>query len=179
MLILLDMDDVLADFERGFLGRWRKKYPRSPFIPIEQRTVFFLENQYPQWCRPAIKRLIRAPGFFLNLEPVAGAPEAVAEMTALGHRVFICSSPRPDCPNCALEKILWVERHLGADLAGRLILTGDKTLVRGDILIDDKPEITGALAPVWEHVLFDFPYNRRVAGKRRLTWADWRQVLGI
>ncbi|HEX9597652.1 MAG TPA: hypothetical protein VF982_12285, partial [Anaerolineales bacterium] len=67
--------------------------------------------------------------------------------------------------------------HLGRDWISQLILSTDKTLVQGDILIDDRPEIKGAVKPVWEHVLYDQPYNRKVEGQRRLTWATWKEVL--
>lgn len=42
------------------------------------------------------------------------------------------------CPQYA-----WVEKHLGHDFLEQVILTRDKTLVTGDILIDDKPDILG------------------------------------
>jgi 5'-nucleotidase len=76
-----------------------------------------------------------------------------------------------------LEKYEWVDQHLGLAWVDRIVLTRDKTLVNGDILIDDRPQIEGAAKPTWEHVLYDQPYNRSETGKRRLTWANWRTVL--
>ncbi|MFA6603395.1 MAG: 5'-3'-deoxyribonucleotidase [Patescibacteria group bacterium] len=179
MIILIDLDDVLADFEGGFLERWRQRHPSYPCITRDQRTVFGMHKQYPSWCRDPIQELIREPGFFLGLPPIAGGQAAVREMLTHGHRVFFCTAPMPGCPTCATEKFQWVGQNLGPDLVGRIILTGDKTLVRGDILIDDNPAITGALPPVWEHVIFDVPYNRTVADKRRLVrWDDWRSIIG-
>ncbi len=83
--------------------------------------------------------------------------------------VFICTSPikhYKHCPYekvsrfsvsqhlfCSLNKLLpflflfaqyaWVEKHLGYDFLEQVILTRDKTLIAGDILIDDKPDILG------------------------------------
>lgn len=37
----------------------------------------------------------------------------------------------------------WVEKHLGHEFLEQVILTRDKTLIAGDILIDDKPDIVG------------------------------------
>ena len=37
MIILVDMDDVLADFDGGFLLKWREKYPDEFFIPMSER----------------------------------------------------------------------------------------------------------------------------------------------
>ena len=39
------------------------------------------------------------------------------------------------------EKYQWVEKYLGKSAVSQLMLTKDKTIVHGDILIDDKPMI--------------------------------------
>lgn len=36
-----------------------------------------------------------------------------------------------------------MEKHLGRDFLEQVILTRDKTLITGDLLIDDKPDILG------------------------------------
>jgi 5'-nucleotidase len=69
-----------------------------------------------------------------------------------------------------------VEEHLGSDFTKRIILTRDKSLVRGDVLVDDKPEIRGLATPNWQHILYDQPYNRCLPGVR-MTWRNWRHVL--
>jgi len=180
-VILLDMDDVLADFEKAFFQRWRSLYPDLFFIPLDQRDRFYVELQMPPELREKARAIKREPGFFLNLEPLPGAPEAAREMLALGHEVFICTAPITACATCPMEKFQWAARHLGPEWPKRIHISSDKTMVRGDFLVDDKPEVTGLMLPVWEHVLYDRPYNRAVAGKRRiLDWrGDWRSVLGL
>ena len=109
--------------------------------------------------------------------PVAGAKDALAEMEAMGHELFICSSPLSTHDNSVQEKYEWVERNLGAPWVKRIVLTKDKTIVMADLLIDDKPIITGVeSAPVWEHILYDRPYNREIQ-KRRMTWDNWKEIL--
>ncbi|CAF96989.1 unnamed protein product, partial [Tetraodon nigroviridis] len=56
---------------------------------------------------------------------------------------------------CVCVQYAWVEKHLGHEFLEQVILTRDKTLITGDILIDDKPDIQGVEAkPSWEHILF-------------------------
>jgi len=99
-------------------------------------------------------------------------------MKESGLTVKIVTSPLTRYENCVEEKHRWVEQHLGRDWVKQIILTKDKTYIRGDILIDDNPEITGDLEPVWEHIIFDRSVNRHITNKRRLTsWSDWRTVL--
>lgn len=63
---------------------------------------------------------------------------------------------------CAAEKYAWVRQHFGPEWLNRMILTVDKTTVRGDVLIDDKPKIVGVQHPTWRHLLFNAPYNQTV-----------------
>ena len=95
----------------------------------------------------------------------------------MGHQVFLCTSPLSEYQNCVLEKYEWVDEHLGPEWVDQIVLTRDKTIVYGDVLIDDRPQIDGAATPTWEHILYDQPYNRTETSKRRLTWANWRSVL--
>ena len=57
------------------------------------------------------------------------------------------------------EKYQWVEKHLGKKAVSQLMLTKDKTIVRGDLLIDDKPGIKGLDSPSWFHALFTAAHN--------------------
>jgi 5'-nucleotidase len=114
------------------------------------------------------------------LDPIPNALESLVKMQEKGHQVYICTSPLSESASCYTEKYEWVLKHLGKDWARRLIITKDKTLVYGDILIDDKPEIKGLVKPSWEHILYTQPYNQNVNHKRRLTWQeDWESILKI
>lgn len=179
MLILVDQDGPLASFERGFLEGWRAQFPDEPYIPLEQRTTFYPREQYPKELREKVESIYFAPGFYLNLPPTNGAIEAIKEMVALGHGVKICTSPLDRYEDCVLEKYQWVERHLGRDFTKKIIITKDKTFVRGDILINDKPEVTGILEPTWKHIIFDYPFNRHVRERTRIDWSNWKEVLGL
>ncbi len=177
MRVLVDMDGVLADLEASFGEIWQARYPDRPLIAPEARTTFYLTDQYPREYRADIWRILTARGFFRRLPPVPGGIAALREMEQLGIEVFICSTPLTGHTSCMTEKYVWVQDHLGKAWTDRLILIHDKTLVRGDILIDDRPRIEGAEVPTWEHVLYDHPYNRAENAGRRLTWANWKAVL--
>ncbi|HAI58717.1 MAG TPA: 5'-3'-deoxyribonucleotidase [Xanthomonadaceae bacterium] len=178
MLILIDQDGVLADFERGFHTAWQAIGPRHghPPLPLEERRSFHVRDDYPPHLEEAVVSVYTAPGFYRALPPVPGAVEAMAELLDLGHDVRICTSPLNQYRYCVPEKYEWVEAHLGPAFVQRMVVTKDKTLVVGDVLVDDKPDVTGACQPAWRHVLYDQPYNRHRPGAR-ITWADWRAVL--
>lgn len=179
MIILIDSDGVLADFEKSVSNNWRLKYPDRIFIPLEKRTIFKVCDEYPPEFKKDVERIYQSPEFFENLSPIPGAIEAVNKMRQLGHEVFICSAPISRYEDCVLEKYKWVEKYFGREFTKRVILTKDKTLIHGDYLIDDKPTIDGIRKPDWEQVIFDTPYNREVKDKKRITWGNWEQVLNL
>ncbi|GMQ50614.1 5'-3'-deoxyribonucleotidase [Neisseria elongata] len=176
MLILLDQDNVLADFESGFRRHWRNRFGED--APIEGKEhLFYIRDRLPEHLQAYAAELYGTVGFFESLPPVSGAVEAARALLAAGHDVRICTAPVNQYRYCAGEKIAWVEQHLGTEWTRRVIIAKDKTWVRGDILIDDKPNIEGTLPPLWQHRLYDAPHNRhldvpRIVWAQPDTWAD-------
>jgi len=74
--------------------------------------------------------------FYRKLEPIRNAVHAMNKL-AEHYDVWILSRPSYLNPLCYTEKRLWVEDHLGIDWCERLILCSDKSLLKGDWLIDD------------------------------------------
>jgi 5'-nucleotidase len=180
MRILIDMDGVIADFEGDFLRRWIELHPEKSFIPLEERKGFYVKSQYPKEYHTFVEEIYHGCGFYQNLPPIPGSLEALKELQASKHDILLCTSPMlPKYENCVLEKYHWVYDRLGEHWVNNIVLTKDKTIVKGDVLIDDKPEIKGLVDPEWEHVIYDQPYNRHIEGQKRLTWQNWKEVLEI
>jgi len=108
--LYIDMDGVLCNFKKAFIKE-RKNNPNQP---------------YPQskW------------GFFLNLEEI---PNAIRSFKILQEKydVWILTRPSFNNVNCFSEKAQWVWDHLGYDVLEKTIMSGDKSLLKGDYLIDD------------------------------------------
>lgn len=118
MRIYVDMDGVLADIAGGY-ERMRQRQP---------------EVEYPQ----------SIPGIFECLDPLPGAIAAVNRLRAHpGGDLWIASRPSVRNPHCYSEKRIWIERHFDLDLARRLILITNKSLLHGDVLVDDNASGAG------------------------------------
>lgn len=177
-IVLADMDGVICDYNKTLLMFAHTKLG-APLFTKEDCTLFNTEEVFPQEFRSEVDQLANEPGFFAGLDVIDGAIEALREMEAMGLNVFICTSPKKFYRNsyCAGEKHRWIMKHLGKHWTEKIILTRDKTLVYGDMLIDDKPEITGAMKPTWKHVYFDQPYNRGINKPRITKWSSWKEEL--
>jgi 5'(3')-deoxyribonucleotidase len=109
MRIFVDMDGVIADFEKEAKKnpKYGEKYFRAD-IEID----------------------------FSKIEPMTGALEAVKSLINDGHDVFIASTAPWNNPDAWKHKRLWIEKYL-PELEKKVFLTHRKDLLIGDMLIDD------------------------------------------
>ena len=137
-IVYIDMDDTICDYT-GLWSIYKEKFP----------TV-----QYPQ----------SKFGFFSRLKPIEGALEAI-NLLEKYYDVFILTRPSIKNLHSYSEKAEWVEKYLGEKYLEKLILCPNKSLVKGDFLIDDydkngQTEFEGEfikfkteLFPNWESVV--------------------------
>jgi 5'-nucleotidase len=174
MLILVDMDGPLADLEAAVAQA--REDTNLPVIEPTDRVGFHVADDYQarygDEARDWVRNVMATPGFYRHLPVVDGARAGLEQLAQDGHDVRILTSPLMWNPTCASDKLLWADEHFGGDWKARVIIARDKTLVRGDILIDDKPDITGDLNPIWRHVRFDTVYNQNRDGLRLCGWGD-------
>jgi len=110
-LVYVDLDGVMCNFFKASL----KALTENP------------TQKYPQsqW------------GFFLKLEEIPGAIEGFRKLEEK-YDVWILTRPSFMNVNCFTEKAQWVWDHLGLDVLKRTIMCGDKSLLKGEYLIDDR-----------------------------------------
>lgn len=166
-IILVDMDGVLADWYQGMTEGYSELGGDASVFDLTRWDLGLVDTD-----KRRMRSVQATPGFYAGLQPIDGGVDALYRLREMGATVKICSTPDATNPTCASDKVDWIANHLGTSWVKDLILTHDKTMVRGAILIDDKPEITGCLEPEWEHVLFNQPYNSHVTGKRILNGWD-------
>jgi len=112
MIIYIDMDDVLCDYTNAF----NKAIEITP-------SIAFPQSQY---------------GFYANLLPISGAIEGVNKLLSIEQLdVYILTAPSIRNPLSYTEKRVWIERHFGIEFTEKLIISPNKGLLKGDILIDD------------------------------------------
>lgn len=178
MIILFDLDGTLLDWGLNY-DKHLDKNPALSHIPRTalQQSFGIMDNLPPEDYQ-GILDIMNKESFYAELEPIPGAVQVVQETIDLGYTVFFVTSPWVGNRTCLQDKQDSVEKHFGKGSADRLILTRDKTMVHGDILFDDKPDISGALTPTWEHVYFTQPYNaNRIDHRRVNSWGSWSSVV--
>jgi len=175
------MDNTLVNFDKEFAKRWAVARPGDGPDAVLNREHFELEMNFEAEAKSTAVEIMSAAGFFIEFEPMPGAIEAVKEMVDTeGFSVFFCTAPLPlQYETCVAEKFAWVRKHFGEKYLSKIIITRDKTVVKGTVLIDDKPKITGACEePEWTHIVFTQSYNKNVDAQHRMVdWSQWRDVV--
>ena len=80
------------------------------------------------------------PGLFRSLKPIESAISSVEKLLhSEKYEVYFLSTAPWNNPSAWTDKRLWLAEQFGDIINRRLILTHRKDLVKGDILIDDRP----------------------------------------
>ena len=119
--IFCDMDGTLCDF-MGAFHYYKEKDSKV---------------KYPQ----------SKVGFFENLRPLPGAIESF-NLLKEHYDMWILTRPSFKNIHCFSEKAQWILDNLGFDVLENMVISGDKSIVKGDFLIDDhhgdgQPEFEG------------------------------------
>lgn len=177
-IVLVDMDGVLADFDAAFHDTVREQHPHIAMLdPLPDPPSFYASQAYPGVYNAELRAISDAEHFFARLPVMPGALEGWQRIMDEGYQPQICSSPIRSNPYSKREKLGWLEEHLapvfGSWVVETAIITSEKFRQKGDVLIDDRPDMPNAAMASWQHVVFDQPCNRHVETDLRLQgWND-------
>lgn len=165
-IFLVDLDGTVADIDQSLA----LKFPELKHVIVGRSDSEFSGDNKKMFRTEMTK-----PGFFLDLPVIEEGAKFVREMLQSAKaRVVFVSSPLKNAPHCIPEKIKWIEKHFGFDLARSAIFCKDKTLVRGDFLVDDRPQsasTSGGMKPTWKQVFPPTSYN--IQETPRLPERNW------
>lgn len=158
--VFLDMDGVLADFDR---------------LKLELECTG--------------EQLKCMPDAFDRMQPIAGAIAGVRSLIGMGFECWIATKPPTGIPHAYADKAKWIIRHL-PELQRRIVMTHHKGFLgdERDYLVDDRPhkahceEFRGVLIPFvngmdWPTLLDMFRAYRDGASQE--TEVDDDHVCGV
>jgi len=115
-LLYIDLDGVIADFISAMHSHPLREIP--PY------------DEHPDTI----------PNIFRNLNPLPNSIQAVNTLlNSDKYEIYFLSTAPWNNPSAWTDKRLWLEEQFGDVINRKLILTHRKDLMKGDILIDDRP----------------------------------------
>lgn len=172
-VFLVDMDGPLADFDVHFYARASEQgWTFDCGGPHEQRHRYFTDHMPNRQERVLARKMVESPGWFSDLPVTPGAQEGLHALAEVAE-VWVCSKPLEANPTCRDEKAKWLAKHFGSHWEARLILAPDKSLVAGDILLDDAIRPHWLHRAVWTPVVYPTPWNGNdLFSVPRWGWGD-------
>lgn len=177
-IILKDMDNTDFDWNTRLNEILLSLDPSFPIVAEGERLNY---NHLAGDGHDAdiLKRALLHPEMYFDMDLIDGAVESTHTFLDAGCPVYFVTTPTLLNPGCVAGKVSDITKHYGKSMLDKLIITTDKTLVHGDVLFDDKPEITGARAnPSWTQAMQHQDFNAYVDHPHRMMgWADLERVL--
>lgn len=164
---LVDMDGPLAAFDKKYFDLAATNgWPMDADLDTQVHRFasgHILDSDH----RKQATAIVNSSGWFRDLPVVDGAAEGMWRLHQVAN-VWICTKPLEANPTCRDEKGAWLAEHFGEEWLDRLIITPNKAMVRGDLLLDDAPHIGWLEHAEWKSIIYPTPYNR--------TGSEWSHL---
>lgn len=179
MRVGLDLDGCVYDFVDSF-RRWLRRVSPivNPSLPEPDRWNMHecWGMEFDEWMNH-FRRGVKRGVIFGSGDPYPGALEALRRLRGAGHTLHIVTDRF--LPGAQESTVRWLERH--AIPHDTLTFSADKTIVRCDAFIDDKPAHVRALefagVPA---ALMDQPWNQEADDLFRVQdWAHFEKMVEL
>lgn len=168
MTLFVDMDEVLADTYRAHIELYNNEFNAE--LTMEECLGKEAWQCVPEAHQKSIKNHAWQIGFFQDLKVIPDSQEVMAELSKK-HEVYIASAAT-QFPNSLREKSDWLDEFFPFIPWQKRILCGDKHILKGDILIDDRSyNLRGFNGKT---MLFTSPHNVNTVGFDRAN--SWKEV---
>ena len=167
-IICVDMDEVIADALGEHLMRYNRDF-------AERITRADLQGQWlwdfvPPERQQALADYMMSEDFFAVLRVMPYA-QRVLERLQEHYEIYIATAAM-EVPSSFNAKFHWLKQHFPFIPPSHIVFCGNKSILRGDYLIDDNPRQLRLFHG--EGILFNSPANVNVTGFRRVH--DWLEV---
>lgn len=165
MTILLDVDCVVADLMPEWLRRYNLDYDDNRLL--DEITHWDMTKFVKTECGKRIYGYLSIPDLYNRVEPVKGAIEGIDYLRSRGWKIVYVSAGLSQ----AQAKYDWLLQRGLLHNEGEYIAAYDKSLIRGDVLIDDRMDNVRDFPGA--SILFTQPWNAWVRTTRRMNgWSD-------
>src|SRR5690606_11848371 len=129
----VDVDDVCADL----ISEWVRRYNEAWGDNLTPANIIYwnLANCVKPECGQQVYDILRQPDLYDNVRPIPGAKWGVEQLRRIGRVVFVTAV----VPGTLDAKLEWLYRNGFITRDSDFIAAKDKSLVDGDVLIDDAP----------------------------------------
>lgn len=171
LIILVDVDNVLEDLNTAWVNEINTKYGTS--VRPDEIVSWDIHKFFPTLSRNQVFSPLHTKDFWESLIPMDGSQEYLKRLISDGHKVVIVTSCHPDT---ICYKYKFISKYFPFISFGDVIITSQKQLIRGDILIDDAPHNLedGGYKGILMSAPHNMDYDPEASGFIRVN--DWKDI---
>lgn len=179
MTVLVDMDDVIEQLLTAWVDYINLRFGTS--TKVEDVKAWDLALAFPTLTHEQVYSAELDDTLWDNVRPMPGADEALRRMIADGHEIFIVTATYYQTLKAKMDNVLF--KYFPYITWDHVIITSRKSMIKGDILIDDGPH--NLASGDYKKILFTANHNRgfdekSVGAVRVNTWEEaYREVRKI
>ena len=154
LTILVDMDDVLEDLLGAWVSYLNHKYGTK--TKPDDVSDWDISRFFPTLNQSQIYEPLYMDSFWYGVKPKSGASDALQKLIGAGHKVYVVTSSSHETLSTKMTAVLF--KYFPFLTWGDVIITSNKQLIRGDVLVDDG--VHNLVDGKYAKILFDAPHNR-------------------
>lgn len=176
LTIFVDMDGTIEKLMDVWVKRLNERYNQS--VTVDEITEWDVSKAYKNLTLDQVLSVIDDDDtVWVEIEPMEGAAEVLQHFIDIGHKVYIVTSTPYKSIKAKMEDLLFrcfpfIDWH-------HVIITHNKQLLSGDIMIDDA--LHNLIGGHYMRILYDAPYNRDVDDDKEelIRVHSWAEIKGI
>jgi 5'(3')-deoxyribonucleotidase len=172
MILFVDMDEVMADTYGHFLELYNAEFNTE--LRLDEISHGEAWQNVPLDHQQRVKQYHWEKGFFRDLKPIKDSQEILARLNEQ-YQVYVATAAM-QFPNSLREKSDWLDEHFPFIHWRNRILCGDKSILRGDILVDDRSYNLENFSG--RSIMFASPHNNGSNGFEKVyNWEELGDLL--
>lgn len=152
--VLIDLDDTMTHLCRAWC-RWLNA-AHGTNVSEADIAGWKISEYFPTLTENQVFEPIYTYSFWRDVEPMDGAPKYIKQLIDEGFEVYICTASQFDTIKAKFEYVLG--RYFPFISRDQVIVTKNKKIVNGDILIDDG--VHNLEGGHYRKILMSAPHNR-------------------
>ena len=179
LTILIDMDDTIEFLCKAWVKWLNNQYGTN--VRHEDIREWDVSNFFPQLTSAQVYAPLCIDEFWETVEPIPGASETVKKLIDDGHKVYIVTASTWQTIPSKLRNVLF--KYFPYLTWNNVIVTHNKQMIMGDVLIDDAPH--NLIGGRYAKILVDAPHNwdfdeNSIGAVRMKNWPDiYAQIVSI
>lgn len=154
LTVLIDMDDTIEMLGAAWCKYLNARHGTT--VAHEDLNQWDVAKKFPSLTTEEVYAPLFEDDFWDWVKPINGAAEGIKKIIDDGHTVYIVTTSDYKTIRAKMEKVLF--RYFSFLTWSDVIVTANKQIVQGDILIDDG--LHNLVGGKYEKILMTAPHNK-------------------